>query len=327
VSTRFKRTTQTPVSNTDAAHASPIVHGIGQVDPTLETFDMSLEALKTMCRPSNPREKPGESHPLQSELDHGVRLGIQTSRYPSSTPEFALWPHFKRILEYGSDLPRDRLDEDSRKLALEAALVRGNHKSTMKDDEGLAALLINDVTRGYNLPLPLDQVHNIPGLSLQPMGITIQNTINEHYLIVSKKRLTHDSTFEFLEGVPSHNKRIQMEDLVACRFGWALLRIMHLVVSLRQRNPTTPIYTQKVDWSKAYRREHYSASAALECATQCGDLLLVPLRLTFGGASNASEFCNCSETVCDITNELLHCEDWDPSEVYHRSKIRFLRPH
>jgi hypothetical protein len=28
---------------------------------------------------------------------------------------------------------------------------------------------------------------------------------------------------------------------------------MHLVVSLRQRNPTTPIYTQKVDWSKVYR--------------------------------------------------------------------------
>ena len=44
--------------------------------------------------------------------------------------------------------------------------------------------------------------------------------------------------------------------------------------------------------------------------------MLVPLRLTFGGSSNASEFCNCSETVCDITNELLHCKDWDPSEIY-----------
>jgi hypothetical protein len=148
------------------------------------------------------------------------------------------------------------------------------------------------------------------------MGVTIQNTINEHNVIVSKKRLTHDSTFEILKGISSHNNRIQMEDLVACRFGCALHRIMHLVMSLCQRNPTTPIYTQKVDWSKAYRRDHYSASAALECATQCDDLLLVPLRLTFGGFSNASEFCNCSETVCDITNELLHCEDWDPSEIH-----------
>jgi hypothetical protein len=38
--------------------------------------------------------------------------------------------------------------------------------------------------------------------------------------------------------------------------------------------------------------------------------LLVPLRLTFGGSSNASEFCNCGETVCDIANELLDCKDW-----------------
>jgi hypothetical protein len=148
------------------------------------------------------------------------------------------------------------------------------------------------------------------------MGVTLQSTINEHNAIVSKKRLTHDSTFAVLAGIPSHNKRIKMEELVACRFGWALLRIMHLVVSLRQRNPTTPIFIQKVDWSKAYRRGHYSASTALECATQCGDLLLVPLRLTFGGSSNASEFCNCSETVCDITNELLHCDSWDPNETH-----------
>jgi hypothetical protein len=49
------------------------------------------------------------------------------------------------------------------------------------------------------------------------------------------------------------------------------------------------------------------------------------LRRIFGGSSNASEFCNCSDAVCDITNELLHCEYWDPSEFTRRSKIRFLR--
>jgi hypothetical protein len=107
-------------------------------------------------------------------------------------------------------------------------------ESAKKDEDGLAALLIDDGTRGFNLPLPLD--HNIPGLSLQPMRVTIQNTINEHKLIASKKRLTHDSTFEFLKGILSHTKRIQMECLPFWR---VLLRIMHLVVSLRQRNPTS----------------------------------------------------------------------------------------
>jgi hypothetical protein len=143
-----------------------------------------------------------------------------------------LWPHLKRILENGSDPPRDRLDEASRQLALEAALRRGNHKSAKNDESSLAALLIDDVTRGYSLPLPLAQVRNIPGLSLQPMGVTIQSTINEQNEIVSKKRLTYDSSFEVLAGIPSHNKRIKMEKLVACRFGWAVLRILHLVVSL-----------------------------------------------------------------------------------------------
>jgi hypothetical protein len=146
-----------------------------------------------------------------------------------------------------------------------------------KDEKALAALLTDDVTRGYSPPLPLDQVRNI-GLSLQPMGVTIQTTINEQNGIVSK----HDSTFEVLTGIPCHNKRMKMEELVACRFGWTLLRILHLVVSLRERNPTTPIYTQKIVWSNV--RGHCSASTALECATQCGDLRLVPLRLTLGGS-------------------------------------------
>jgi hypothetical protein len=287
--------------------------------PTLQDFqfDMSIAAAEHNWSTFNSFERSLEKV-ISSDANSIMAYGSEFKPVATLAPlldKHPLWPHFMRILENGSDPPREKLDEKSRTLALEAALDRGNHKSAKKDEASLADLLIDDVKRGYSLPLPLDQVRNIPGLSLQPMGITVQSTINERNQIVSKKRLTHDSTFEFLDGIPSHNKRIRMDELVACRFGWALLRIMHLVVSLRQRNPTTPIYTQKVDWSKAYRREHYSASAALECATQCGDLLLVPLRLTFGGASNASEFCNCSETVCDLTNELLHCAEWDPREA------------
>jgi hypothetical protein len=48
---------------------------------------------------------------------------------------------------------------------------------------------------------------------------------------------------------------------------------------------------------------------------KCGDLLSVP-SITFGGPSNASQFCNCRRTVRGCTNDLFHCEDWDPREVY-----------
>jgi hypothetical protein len=81
---------------------------------------------------------------------------------------------------------------------LKVALLRGSHKSAKTDEVGLAALLIDDVKRGYTLPLPLDQVRNIPGRSLQPMGI-LPFKVNEQNTIVSKKGLTHDSTFAVLE--------------------------------------------------------------------------------------------------------------------------------
>jgi hypothetical protein len=62
------------------------------------------------------------------------------------------------------------------------------------------------------------------------MGVTIQKTINQHNVIVSKKRLTHSLT----------------------RFGWAHLRIVYLVVSLcLSTEPNDPDLHKKVDWSKA----------------------------------------------------------------------------
>jgi hypothetical protein len=58
-----------------------------------------------------------------------------------------MWPPFKRILEYGSDPPRDRLNEVSRTLALYAALLCGNQKSAKKDTAGLEDHLIDNVTQ------------------------------------------------------------------------------------------------------------------------------------------------------------------------------------
>jgi hypothetical protein len=59
---------------------------------------------------------------------------------------------------------------------------------------------------------------------MQILLLIVQNAINGHNLIVSKKRFTRDSTFELLKGIPSNNKQIQIEDLAACRFGLARRR-------------------------------------------------------------------------------------------------------
>ena len=103
------------------------------------------------------REKPLESHRL--------RLEIQPSRDPHFTP--GLVPNVTSLQEdpgvrLGLDPPRERWDKDSRQLALGAALLRGHHKFAKKDEEGLAALLINDVTSGCTLLLLMYHVRNIP---------------------------------------------------------------------------------------------------------------------------------------------------------------------
>ena len=35
-------------------------------------------------------------------------------------------------------------------------------------------------------------------------------------------------------------------------------------------------------------------------------------RLPFGSAPDPGEFCITSETVLDLGNDLIHCEEWDP---------------
>ncbi|KAI2501553.1 hypothetical protein MHU86_12930 [Fragilaria crotonensis] len=46
------------------------------------------------------------------------------------------------------------------------------------------------------------------------------------------------------------------------------------------------------------------------------DLLLVALRMTFGGAPNPSQWSDVSEMITDLANDLVRRDDWDPS-VYH----------
>ena len=85
------------------------------------------------------------------------------------------------------------------------------------------------------------------------------------------------------KGLPvSVNSRIDMDaDII---FGWYLLRILHLVVSIRLHFPHTRILIAKYDYSDAYRRMAHSASAAAQTITVSARLAFIALRLTFGGS-------------------------------------------
>jgi hypothetical protein len=68
----------------------------------------------------------------------------------------------------------------------------------------------------------------------------------------------------------------------------------------------------KVDWKSAYRRVHLRPSTAVKSCTFIDGLLLMALRMTFGGAPNPAQWSDISEVVTDLANDLVRRNDWDP---------------
>ena len=105
-----------------------------------------------------------------------------------------------------------------------------------------------------------------------------------------------------------------MDKLDPCKFGRALNRIINWAVAARRRFPGRRILASKIDFKSAYRRCHLNAKTAVQTCTQLPDegVAVVALRLSFGGRPCPFEFCVASETVCDLTNTLLHSDEWNP---------------
>jgi hypothetical protein len=77
---------------------------------------------------------------------------------------------------------------------------------------------------------------------------------------------------------------------------------------------------QKADFKSAYRQIHLNASTATQCMSQIKHpdhphIVLLPLRLTFGGSACPAEWCVASELITDFTNRILNQPHWDPNVV------------
>jgi hypothetical protein len=80
-------------------------------------------------------------------------------------------------------------------------------------------------------------------------------------------------------------------------------------VALCLEFPLRAILIAKYDYSDAYRRVAHSASATAQTISTCGDLAYLYNRLTFGGSPNPPTWCNFSEIVTDLANEIGQCPD------------------
>ena len=149
-------------------------------------------------------------------------------------------------------------------------------------------------------------------MSLTPLNIQVQNTINEHGEIIPKNRLTHNQSWKWQSGT-SVNSRVDTNGLMPCYFGRALRRLINWAVAARKLYPNKRILATKLDVKAAYQRCHLHASIATQTCTQIPSegLALMMLRLTFGGAPCPSEWGSIAESICDLANAILLSNDWD----------------
>jgi hypothetical protein len=225
------------------------------------------------------------------------------------------WEKLKQILTHGASFPLSPMNEIQRNTDLEFHKNRGNHKSALKNAEILDKIIKEDVERGFALPLPIHLTKYIPNASIAPLGCQEQETINERGERIPKYRMTHDQSFPGPSNL-SVNLRVIQEQLPPCMYSHVLLRSIHYIVDLRSRHPNKRIFINKFDIDAAYRRCHISGPTASECLTIYKDTLLMALRMTFGGSPCPALWGYISDTLADICNTLIQCNDWDHNTLF-----------
>ena len=230
------------------------------------------------------------------------------------------WKRFKEQLTEGVDFNTEDLDEESRRMDLDEAHKRGNHKSAQQKNEFLVTALKKEIKKGWNLILPGDCHHDIPELVLNPMGVATHLGITEEGNFEPKDRVTHDLSFPGIFSEKSVNSRVKMEKLEPCMFSFVFLRLVHYIVALRKKYPTTRIWIRKEDIKSAFRRLHLNAATAFQSAVRVNIdgnwYIIISLRMPFGGAPCPSEFALAADLIADTINDLLDDKTWKHKEVY-----------
>jgi hypothetical protein len=208
-----------------------------------------------------------------------------------------------------------QISNQDRRTKNKELIDRGNHKSALKYSDELQTTLEKEVEQGWMFPLPLTYISDLDHGELAPVGMDDKQWSDlPNGSKKVKLRLTHDQSFNTATG-KSVNDRVLTDELEPLYYGGCLSRLIHYILSLRLRHPKVHILAGKSDIKAAYRRVSLHGDTAPKCAIMHRGFALVSTRLTFGGSPCPNEFCIVSETVTDLANDILHCQEWDPNEI------------
>jgi hypothetical protein len=176
------------------------------------------------------------------------------------------WSWMKQVLTNGSKWPLQPLNKENQVKDVEEAVVFGNHKGAVQQQDLCRKLVTDDVVQGFTLLLPLDKIAQIPGVLLAPLNIQAQNTINEHGEIIPKSHLTHNQSWKWQLGT-SVNSRVNANELMPCYFGQAMQRLINWAVAARKLYPNRRILATKHNVKAAYQRCHLNTAIAIQTCT------------------------------------------------------------
>lgn len=104
------------------------------------------------------------------------------------------WDDIRNIIENGCNYRLDSdPDEKTRITDVHAMLGRGNHQSVKKNIQVLQKAFRKEVSKGWLLPVTVESLTKIKHVSIIPLGIADQYSINEKGERIFKQRVTHDA--------------------------------------------------------------------------------------------------------------------------------------
>jgi hypothetical protein len=227
-----------------------------------------------------------------------------------------LWPFAKSVLTSGAELYFDNQPDDTQRQRENEALIEfNNHHKAKLMPEIIQDSIVTDVRYGFAAPININIINDIPGSMVCPLGIAQQTTLAADGSRIEKNRLTHDQTFTLLDDSTSVNNSLNLDEYPDLIYGYCLQRIIYQILSLWFHFPTEAILLAKYDIKQAFRRVSYSGVSAYRCIAVFQEIAYLQLRMTFGGSNCPTTWCSLSELIADLANELLDCEDWNPSAL------------
>ena len=176
------------------------------------------------------------------------------------------------------------MGEKARKEKLEHNLERGNHVGKPGNAELISEFILDELLKGYMIPIHTSNIREIPHAELCHIVIAIQMTIGSDGQPKIKYRPFHDLSYyrKYKENY-AVNKRHNKEVMPSIQHRFSLSRFLRALSAMRADNPGRRIMIMKFNADSTFKQIGVSLHSALNKIIVCDKTAFMSTRMTFGG--------------------------------------------